>query len=480
LFFIPCKYKYNHHRHEEKKTMLKKIWISAAILTLLASNTLAFDLRIEGERMDLHAVEEPLQNILRGMARQGIRVRVDPQVNPRVSAAYQNRDIREAVAILLKSYDHVLVWEKAPQKNSSFRLSEIQIFRPGKKELIQDLAPRAFSLAKDPTNGTLFVSDELLLRAKSGSDLGKILKTIGGRVIDKNEALGIYKVRLPPDSDIPAIVSRINAMQGIAQAEPDFAYPAPRLYRADLSLSTREIARVFPADGKVPVAVLDTGMMTGIGPDGFVIASFDAVTPVQPMSDHIGHGTQMALIASGLVKPIGAKAEDGGPIPVVAIRAMDDNGFTTDFTILKSIDFAIEKGARVMSLSWGSEKRSDFLEKILDYAAAKGMIIVASAGNEPTGKPVYPAAYSSVIGVGAVYPNGKAWEESNYGSFVSLSAPGFAVLPVGYKGDPGIYGGTSISAAFVANRIADYLSKYPESSIQQVKAAVNDNKIRMN
>jgi thermitase len=134
----------------------------------------------------------------------------------------------------------------------------------------------------------------------------------------------------------------------------------------------------------------------------------------------------------------------------------------------------------VMSLSWGSEKRSDFLEKILDYAAAKGMIIVASAGNEPTGKPVYPAAYPSVIGVGALYPNGKTWEKSNYGSFVGLYAPGFAALPVGYNGDPGIYGGTSISAAFVANRIANYLSKYPESSIQQIKAAVHDNKILMN
>jgi hypothetical protein len=102
------------------------------------------------------------------------------------------------------------------------------------------------------------------------------------------------------------------------------------------------------------------------------------------------------------------------------------------------------------------------------------MIIVASAGNEPTGKPVYPAAYPSVVGVGAVYPNGKRWEQSNYGSFVELHAPGFAALPIGYNGEPGIYGGTSISAAYVANRIADYWSKHPESSIEDIKDAVND------
>jgi thermitase len=224
------------------------------------------------------------------------------------------------------------------------------------------------------------------------------------------------------------------------------------------------------------VAVLDTGLTTGTGPDGFVIASLDAVIPGQPISDDVGHGTQMALIASGLVKPLGAETGDGGQIPVVAIRAMDDNGYTTDFTILKGIDFAIDNGARVMSLSWGSEKRSDFLEIILDNAASKGMIIVASAGNEPTGKPVYPAAYPSVIGVGAAYPSGKAWEQSNYGSFVELYAPGFAVFTVGYKGAPGMYGGTSISAAYTANRIADYWSKHPESSIQQIKDAVKDTK----
>ena len=80
----------------------------------------------------------------------------------------------------------------------------------------------------------------------------------------------------------------------------------------------------------------------------------------------------------------------------------------------------------------------------------KGLFIVASAGNEPTGKPIYPAAYSSVIGIGALRPDGKKWGKSNYGDFVEFEAPGFAKLPVGYKGEPGIYAGTSISAAFVA------------------------------
>jgi subtilisin family serine protease len=151
---------------------------------------------------------------------------------------------------------------------------------------------------------------------------------------------------------------------------------------------------------------------------------------------------------------------------------MDDNGFTSNFTIMGSIDFALKHGARVMSLSWGSETRSDFLETALHDARSKGLIVVASAGNEPTGKPVYPAAFSSVIGVGALAPDGKSWANSNYGDFVTLYAPGFATLPVGYKGDPGAYAGTSISAAYVANLIADYLSAHTEATTQEVLEAL--------
>jgi hypothetical protein len=96
------------------------------------------------------------------------------------------------------------------------------------------------------------------------------------------------------------------------------------------------------------------------------------------------------------------------------------------------------------------------------------MLILASAGNEPTGKPYYPAAYSSVIGVGALGPDGQRWEKSNYGEFVTLAAPGFATLPVGYEGDPGTYAGTSISTAYAANRMASYLSENPEASVEEI------------
>ena len=271
---------------------------------------------------------------------------------------------------------------------------------------------------------------------------------------------------------MPALIKEFQETLGQGSAEPNFAYPMPRsseppaLSPVDPTLS--------PGENPVPVAVIDSGLSPQVRMDRQVLASLDALNPDLPISDDEGHGTQMALIAAGLVKPLGTKGDAEPQASIIPIRAFDDNGFTSNFILLESIEFALEHGARVMSLSWGTETQSDFLEDALEAASSRGMVIVASAGNEPTGQPRYPAAYSSVIGVGALGPDGKRWEKSNTGDFVALYAPGFASMPVGYRGDAGIYAGTSISAAFVANRIASILSRNPEATREEILKALKD------
>ena len=99
---------------------------------------------------------------------------------------------------------------------------------------------------------------------------------------------------------------------------------------------------------------------------------------------------------------------------------------------------------------------------------------MAAAGNAPTGKPVYPAAYDHVIGVGALTPNGDTWDQSNYGEFVAVSAPGLADLPVGYNGDPGIYAGTSIATAYTARRVASILNQNPDADREMILKLLNE------
>lgn len=432
------------------------------------------DVRIAGDRLSLHADQALLQSILQRMADLGIKIRIDPRLNPKISASFKDRNIQECLDSILKSFSYVLIWgsiEGPP--GPIIKLVEIQVFKPGNKELMKPLGTRSgLAIARNHGDGSLFVKDELLLRLMPGMNLPefkRLLRQIRGRVVARNAAMGIYKIRLPENSDITSLVEQITKHPGIAKAEPNYAYPISVPFKISApNIPATDSSNIPEPRGAAPVAILDTGLTPDSGLEDFVLASLDALNPDEFISDPFGHGTQMALIAAGVVKPYGVKKDSETQISIIPIRAFDDNGFTSNFNIMESIDFALNNGARVMSLSWGSETRSDFLENALDYASSKNLIIVAAAGNKPTGKPFYPAAYSSVIGVGALEPGGKAWEKSNYGSFVMLYAPGFATLPVGYKGDPGAYAGTSISTAFVANIIANYMLQNPEATKKEV------------
>ncbi len=461
---------------------MKKIFVYytiLAIILLCVKDVGALEVRITGDKLSLHADQVPLQSILQRFADLGINIRIDPQLNPKISASFEDQDIQKGMDSILKSLDHVLIWESIEgSPNPITKLAEIQVFKPGKKELMKPLGRRSrLSIARDPRDGSLFVNNELLLRLKPGMSLlefERLLRQIGGTVVDSNAAMGIYKIRLPENSDVPTLVEQITKHPGVEKAEPNYAYPISMPYRDPVPpVSTSDFSVPPTPAGAVPIAILDTGLDPGLGLEGLVLTSLDALNPDESISDSLGHGTQMALIATGVVKPYGVSSDAETRNPIIPIRAFDDNGFTSNYDIMRSIDFALKNGARVMSLSWGSETRSDFLENDLDYASSKGLIIVASAGNEPTGKPVYPAAYRSVIGVGALGPDSKPWERSNYGDFVMLYAPGFASFPVGYKGDPGSYAGTSISAAFAANIIANYLSRNPEATMQEVFNALS-------
>ncbi|MBW1863186.1 MAG: S8/S53 family peptidase [Deltaproteobacteria bacterium] len=452
---------------------MKKIFIYLTILTvflLSVSESAALEVRITGERLSIQADQVPLQSVLRRLADLGIRVRIDPKLNPKVFASFENWDMQRGLALLLNSFGYALIWESVEGPSGPVsKLVEIQVFERDRKESMKPLGTRrTLSIERNPRDGSLFVKGEVLLRLRPGISLlefKEILSQIGGTLVEAYGALGIYKIRLPENADILSLVEQITRHPRIARAEPNYAYPISRPdYHADAAtVSAPDIFNIPLQEGAAPVAILDTGLRPDSGLEGLVLASVDALNPADPISDSAGHGTQMALIAAGVVKPQGVSADFGTRSPIIPIKAFDDNNVTSNFNLMSSIDFAIKHGARVMSLSWSAETKSDFLKDALGYASSRGLIIVASAGNDPTGKPVYPAAYSSVIGVGALNPDGKPWKRSNYGDFVMLYAPGFATLPVGYMGDPGTYAGTSISTAFVANIISNYLSQNPNA-----------------
>ncbi|MGD9160893.1 MAG: S8 family serine peptidase [Desulfobacteraceae bacterium] len=438
-----------------------------------------FELHIAGDRLSVYAENDPLRDILQALADQGITVHADPGINPPVTVSFKNREIGQGLKILFRNLNYSLIWNTIDTPNGKFiRLEEVYLFIPGKKDLVKTLSPDTRRIVQNPRDGSIFIKNEMLIRLSNEIDINNFKKFLlenGLTVSGYNRISRIIKIILPEKSDYFAVLELISKYPGIEKAEPNYAYPINHpFFSPDPAGELPGYLTGSLPGNPVPIAVIDSGLSGNFQSAPYIYAAFNCLDPDQPPSDSLGHGTQMAMIAGGAVKPAGTGDDSGSFNPVIAIKGFDEDGYISNFDLLNGIEFAMNNGARVMSLSWGSETGSRFLEQAFDYAASKGMIILGAAGNEATGTDMYPAAYNSVIGVGALDPRGKKWDKSNYGDFVTIYAPGFASLPVGYNGEPGTYAGTSISTAYVANLIAGYLSKNPDATIKEVLTAMSD------
>jgi subtilisin family serine protease len=156
------------------------------------------------------------------------------------------------------------------------------------------------------------------------------------------------------------------------------------------------------------------------------------------------HGTLCAGV-------IAAVAPDSMIMP---LRVFDDRGSADLFVIAKAIRYATDHGAQVINMSFGTLQNSQAIKNAVTYAQNKNVTLVASAGNNNTTAPQFPAAYSGVITAAATDLQDKKASFSNYGSAIYVDAPGvniFSTYPGGYYS---MVSGTSFSAPIIAGTAA--------------------------
>ncbi len=188
------------------------------------------------------------------------------------------------------------------------------------------------------------------------------------------------------------------------------------------------------ADAALAKAPGDPGIVVGIVDSGADVSHPDLVPKIAgtngDVTDTIGHGTFVAALAAGAGGDGVGMAGIGGASRLFIVR---DNLFTDD-SLASGIRTAVDSGARVINMSFGGSQESAPLLDAVEYAAEKGALLVAAAGNDLSNSPSYPALYlqppSSAGGrslglvVGASDPNGNRAYFSNYGDWLSLLAPG--------------------------------------------------------
>lgn len=206
---------------------------------------------------------------------------------------------------------------------------------------------------------------------------------------------------------------------------------------------------------------------------------------VQPISESAArslktgvHGTLMAGIISA-VENNGygiAGVAPGADLIAIPICQPDGGagGRCSIYHMLRGLDLAWEADAQILNLSL-SGPPNPLLERGVARLDELGVVVVAAAGNEGIDEPRFPAAYQSVIGVGAVDRDGKRFELSNRGSWVELSAPGVEVLST-VPGNAFAFGsGTSLAAAHVTGFLAVLtgLTKDPKIAKAELFRAAN-------
>jgi len=189
-------------------------------------------------------------------------------------------------------------------------------------------------------------------------------------------------------------------------------------------------------DPGVVVAVLDSGIAYEnygrhykLAPDlanTSFVSGYDFVNGDSHPNDDEGHGTHVAgTIAQSTNNNAGVAgvAYNTSLMPVKVLNA-NGSGNTTD--LIDGIRFAADNGAGVINMSLGYDPGVDpyLLHEAVIYANDKGVTIIASAGNDGTDIPSYPAAYPEVISVGATRIDGELAYYSNYGNTVDIVAPG--------------------------------------------------------
>jgi subtilisin family serine protease len=144
-----------------------------------------------------------------------------------------------------------------------------------------------------------------------------------------------------------------------------------------------------------------------------------------------------------------------------------------------AISDAIGAGANVINLSAAlaqpSSRGEGQLEQALDYAAQRGVLVVAAAGNQGTVGSSAITRHPWVIPVVGCDLQGRPTMESNLGSSIGrwgLAAPGENIVSLGTGGKPQTSAGTSAAAPFVTGAIALLWSEFPSAGAAQIKLAV--------
>jgi thermitase len=294
------------------------------------------------------------------------------------------------------------------------------------------------------------VANELLVKVKPGTDIDALAKSLGAKVVGRDDALGLYRLQFNDEAAMEAALAQLKNNPSVEAVDYNYYFDAPLkpqpLANPPANQTKLTLDSTQPNDPCHPiVAVIDTQVQSlGSDLDKFVMKPVYVVDNPSPQVG-VTHGTAMV---SAALDAIGQSSGGTSAVKILPVVVYDGGEQTTSWYVARGVQAAVNNGATVLNLSLGGSSDSAVLDDIIQQALKKGVVIFAAAGNQPVTTPTYPAAIPGVIAVTALIAPGQLAPYANYGSFVSMALPGANVVREGNQ--TYVMQGTSTATAYAS------------------------------